>query len=244
MNRFTIENKNKFCRYFLEPLLKLNPKCVLKIEPDKVQAKSSYPDGSLFLEASSSIDTDIKDQKELAFIDLSRFIKTLDFVQKDVVSFKLDQNYLSYKDTTNHFTMQMYDTKVVPKPRLSFEKINALPFNLDIVLNTDVFFEIIKASGIYPDLNKLYFVFANNTLKIELSDKTKNQCDGFTRTIENIASVDGGLDFILPLEPLRIILANKMEKLQFRFHKASSLVNLVYENDGIKMSYVIPCLIK
>jgi len=56
--------------------------------------------------------------------------------------------------------------------------------------------------------------------------------------------VDGGLDFILPLEPLRIILANKMEKLQFRFHKASSLVNLIYENDGIKMSYVIPCLIK
>ena len=87
MNRFTIENKNKFCRYFLEPLLKLNPKCVLKIEPDKVQAKSSYPDGSLFLEASSSIDTDIKDQKELAFIDLSRFIKTLDFVQKDVSNY-------------------------------------------------------------------------------------------------------------------------------------------------------------
>ena len=112
MNRFTIENKNKFCRYFLEPLLKLNPKCVLKIEPDKIHAKSSYPDGSLFLEASSSIDTDILDQKELAFIDLSRFIKTLDFVQKDVVSFKLDQNYLSYKDATNHFTMQMYDTKV------------------------------------------------------------------------------------------------------------------------------------
>jgi len=244
MNRFTIENKNKFCRYFLEPLLKLNPKCILKIQPDQVQAKSSYPDGSLFLEATGNIDTDIKDEKELAFIDLSRFIKTLDFVQKDVVSFKLEHNYLSYKDTANQFMMQLYDTKVVNKPRLSFEKINSLDFDLEIDLNTDVFFEIIKASAIYPDLNKLYFNFANNNLTIELSDRQKNQSDGFTRTIENVPSSKGDLDFILPLDPIRVILSNKIEKIKFRFHKASSLVNLIYETDGIKMSYVVPCLIK
>lgn len=228
----------------MEPLLKLNPRCVLKIKPDQVQAKSSYPDGSLFLEASSGIDTDVTNETELAFIDLSRFIKTLDFVQKDVVSFKLDQNNISYKDSTNHFMMQLYDTKVVTKPRLSFDKINALPFDLDVVLNTDVFFEIIKASAIYPDLNKLYFNFANNNMTIELSDRQKSQCDGFTRTVDNIPSPNGGIEFILPLDPLRVILANKMEKLQFRFHKTSSLVNLIYETDGIKMSYVIPCLIK
>jgi len=244
MNRFTIENKGKFCRYFLEPLLKLNPKCVLKIQPDQIQAKSSYPDGSLFLEATGNIDTDIKDEKELAFIDLSRFIKTLDFVEKDVVSFKLDQNYISYKDSTNHFMMQLYDTKVVNKPRLSFEKINALGFDLDVDLNTNVFFEIIKASAIYPDLNKLYFNFANNNLTIELTDRQKNQSDGFTRTLENVTIPKGEFEFILPLDPLRVILANKIENLKFRFHKASSLVNLVYETDGIKMSYVIPCLIK
>jgi hypothetical protein len=244
MNRFTIENKGKFCRYFLEPLLKLNPKCVLKIQPDQIQAKSSYPDGSLFLEATGNIDTDIKDEKELAFIDLSRFIKTLDFVEKDVVSFKLDQNYISYKDSTNHFMMQLYDTKVVNKPRLSFEKINALGFDLDVDLNTNVFFEIIKASAIYPDLNKLYFNFANNNLTIELTDRQKNQSDGFTRTLENVMIPKGEFEFILPLDPLRVILANKIGNLKFRFHKASSLVNLVYETDGIKMSYVIPCLIK
>ena len=244
MNRFTIENKGKFCRYFLEPLLKLNPKCVLKIQPNQIQAKSSYPDGSLFLEATGNIDTDIKDEKELAFIDLSRFIKTLDFVEKDVVSFKLDQNYISYKDSTNHFMMQLYDTKVVNKPRLSFEKINALGFDLDVDLNTNVFFEIIKASAIYPDLNKLYFNFANNNLTIELTDRQKNQTDGFTRTLENVTIPKGEFEFILPLDPLRVILANKIENLKFRFHKASSLVNLVYETDGIKMSYVIPCLIK
>jgi hypothetical protein len=35
-----------------------------------------------------------------------------------------------------------------------------------------------------------------------------------------------------------------MEKLNFRFHKISGLVNLIYEIDGIKMSYVIPTLKK
>jgi len=244
MNRFTIENKNKFCRHFLEPLCKLNPKCVLRIEKDNIQAKSSYPDGSLFLEASSSLDTDVTDTKEVAFVDLSKFIKTLDFIEKDMASFKMDQNYISYKDTVNHFILHLNDPKVIPQPRLSFEKIKTLPFNLDIVLNTDIFFEIIKASGIYPDLNKLYFNFEKNTLKIELSDKTKSNCDGFTKTIENVESGDTSYDFILPLDSLRVILSNKAEKMQFRFHKASTLVNLIYEIDGIKLSYVIPCLIK
>lgn len=244
MNRFTIENKGKFCRHFLEPLLKLNPKCVLKLEPEKVQAKSSYPDGSLFLEATSTIDTDLKDEKELAFVDLSRFIKTLDFVPKDMVNFKLENNHIIYKDPSNHFVLQIYDPKVVPQPRLSFEKINALDFNLDLVLETGIFFEILKASSIYPDLEKLYFNFSNNTVKIELSDRTKSNCDGFTKTVENLSSNNISTDFILPLEPFRVVLSNKMEKLNFRFHKASSLVNLSYEVDGIKMSYVIPCLVK
>ncbi|NBW58795.1 hypothetical protein EBR43_13680 [bacterium] len=62
--------------------------------------------------------------------------------------------------------------------------------------------------------------------------------------MENVTIPKGEFEFILPLDPLRVILANKIENLKFRFHKASSLVNLVYETDGIKMSYVIPCLIK
>lgn len=244
MNRFTIENKSKFCRHFLEPLSKLNPKCVLKIEKDNIQAKSSYPDGSLYLEATSSLDTDVTDIKEIAFVDLSRFIKTLDFIEKDVASFKLDQNYVSYKDTKNHFMLHLNDPKVVSKPRISFEKINSLSFDLDITISTGIFFEIIKASGIYPDMNKLYFSFANKNLKIELSDKTKSNCDGFTRTIENIEFGDVAYDFILPLDSFRVILTNKVENMQFRFHKSSTLVNLIYEIDGIKLSYVIPCLLK
>ena len=244
MNRFTIENKNKFCRHFLEPLLKLNPKCVLKLEPEKVQAKSCYADGSLFLQATSTIDTDLQDQKELAFVDNSRFIKTLDFVPKDMVNFKLENNHIVYKDTTNHFVLQIYDSRVVPQPRMSFDKVESLEFNLDLNLNTEVFFEILKASSIYPDLNKLYFNFGNNTLKIELSDRNKSNCDGFTKTIENVQSPGTSVDFILPLEPLRVVLSNKMEKINFRFHKTSGLVNLLYEIDGIKMSYVIPTLIK
>jgi len=244
MNRFTIENKNKFCRYFLEPLAKLNPRCVLKINKDKVQAKTSFPDGSLYLETTSCIDTDVQNETEIAFIDLSRFIKTLDFIQKDMVSFKLENNFLSYKDPTNQFVLHTYDPKVVTKTRMSFEKINSLDYTLDMNFKTDVFFEIFKASGIYPDLNKLYFSFNNDTLKIELSDRTKAINDAFTRVVENVGSNDKSLDFILPLDALRIVFANKMEQLQFRFEKNSSLVNLIYETDGIRMSYVLPCLIK
>ena len=244
MNRFTIENKNKFSKYFLEPLARLNPKCVLKIEKDKIQAKTNYTDGSLFLEASSSIDTDVTDVMELAFVDLTRFIKTLDFIQKDVVSFNMDKNVLTYKDNSNHFILHTYDPKVVPKSRISFEKINKLNFDLNLDFATNVFFEIFKAGGIYPDLNKLYFNFKDNILKIELSDHTKTNCDGFTRTVENLNCDGSSFNFILPLDAFRIILANKIDKLQFRFEKNSSIVNVVYENDGINVSYVIPCLTK
>jgi hypothetical protein len=244
MNRFTIENKNKFCRHFLEPLLKLNPKCILKIEPEKVQAKSRYSDGSLFLQATSTIDTDLKDPKELAFVDLSRLIKILNFVPKDMVNFKLENNHVVYKDASNHFVLQIYDPRVVPQTVMSFEKIDLLEFNLDLNLNTDVFFEILKASAIYPDLNKLYFNFSSDNVKIELSDRTKSNCDGFTKTIENLQTFKEPVEFILSLDPLRVVLSNKMEKLNFRFHKISGLVNLIYEIDGIKMSYVIPTLKK
>lgn len=244
MNRFTIENKNKFCRYFLEPLAKLNPRCVLKINPDKVQAKTSYPDGSLFLESTSVIETDLKDEMEVAFTDLGRFIKTLDFVQKDVVSFKLENSFLSYKDSTNQFVLHTYDPKVVTKTRLSFEKINSLNYELDLSFKTEIFYEIFKASAIYPELNKLYFNFKDNTLKIELSDRTKSVNDAFTRIMENVGSGDKQIDFILPLDALRTVLNNKIDQIQFRFEKNSNLVNLVYETDGIRMSYVVPCLIK
>jgi len=247
MNRFTIENKNKFCRYFLEPLAKLNPRCILVIEKDKIRAKSAYPDKTLFLEATTSIETDIldeKDVKELAFVDLTRFIKTLDFIQKDVVSLKLDKNFISYKDSANHFVMQLYDSKIVTLPKLNFEQVHKMDFELDLDLDVSIFFEIIKAGGVYPDLNKLYLDFANNTLKIELTDKLKSCCDGFTPTIENISTGDVCTDFVLPLDALRIILTNKVEKIKFRYHKQKPLVNLLYDIDGIHMSYVVPCINK
>ena len=244
MNRFTIENKNKFCRYFLEPLAKLNPRCVLVINKDKVQAKTSFPDGSLFLEITSCIDTDVQNETEIAFIDLTRFIKTLDFIQKDVASFKLENGFLQYKDSVNQFVLHTYDPKVVTKTRMSFEKINSLNFILDLNFKTDIFAEIFKASAIYPDLNKLYFNFRDNTLKLELSDRTKAINDAFTKVVENVGSNDKTMDFILPLDALRIVFANKIDQLQFRFEKNSNLVNLIYETDGIRMSYVVPCLIK
>lgn len=244
MNRFTIENKNKLNRYFLDPLAKLNPKCVLKLSNDQIKAKTSYPDGSLFLEATSIIESDITDEMEIAFIDLFRLIKILDFIQKDVVTFKLDSNFLSYKDSVNQFSMHVYDPKVVTKTRLSFEKINSLKFDLDFNFNISILLELIKASGIYPDLNKLYFNFSNNTLKIELTDKTKNINDSFTKTVENIETENKNINFILPLDAFRIILNNKIDQLRFKFEKSSNLVNLTYETDGIRMSYVIPSLIK
>lgn len=244
MNRFTIENKNKFSRYFLDPLAKLNPKCVLILSKEQIKAKTSYPDGSLFLEATSIIESDIDKEIEIAFIDLFRFIKILDFIQKDVASFKLDSNFLSYKDTLNEFSMHIYDPKVVTKTRLSFEKINSLPFDLDFNFNTSVFLELIKASAIYPDLNKLYFNFKDNKLKIELTDKTKSVNDSFTRTIESLETDNKNISFILPLDAFRIILNNKIDQIKFKFEKNSNLVNLSYETDGINMSYVIPSLIK
>ena len=92
-------------------------------------------------------------------------------------------------------------------------------------------------------LSKKYII-ANNTLKIELTDKLKSCCDGFTRTIENISTGDVCTDFVLPLDALRIILTNKVEKIKFRYHKQKPLVNLLYDIDGIHMSYVVPCINK
>lgn len=244
MNRFTIENKEKFCRHFLEPLLKLNPKCVLKLNSETIRAKSKYPDGSLYLEASSTIETDLKEEKELAFLDLSRFIKIMDFVPKDVVSFKIDNNFISYKDANNQFVLHIYDPKIVPSPRISFENMKKLDFEINMDLSTNIFFEILKASSIYPDLEKLYFNFSNNMLKIELSDRTKSNSDGFIKTMDNMQGLNTNIDFILSLNPLRSILSNKIEKINFLYHKASGMVNVLYEVDGIHMKYALPTLIK
>lgn len=244
MNRFTIENKDKFCRFFLEPLAKLNPRCILKITKDQIRAKTSFPDSSVFLETTSSIDTDIEDETEVAFIDLGRFIKTLDFIQKDVVSFKLEKGFLSYKDSAHQFVLHTYDPKAVTQTRMNFDNVRNLNYALDINFKTDVFFEIFKASSIYPDLDKLYFNFGEDKLKIELSDRLRSINDAFTRVVENVGSGDKKADFILSLTSLRMILNNKMDQVRFRFEKNSNMVNLTYETDGINMNYLLSCILK
>lgn len=229
-------NRKEFKR-FLDSLSKISDSAILDVCDDNIHALSSSEDRSMFLW--SSIDGDFGFSRTLNIQSLQKLSKSLDLISSDEIILTVNSNSLEYKGGSIKFKCHLYENGILPKPKLTLDKIKSFVYDYSFDLEKEFLDSVIKKSTIFKDINKLYISSENDHLTWGLMDKTQTNTDSI---VMDGCDIDFEMEeFILNLDNVRLWNLNPDKPALFRCNKMG-VGNIKVEFGNTTLNYVVSSL--
>jgi hypothetical protein len=183
--------KKDFADNFLSIISKAVDAVSVKINSDGLYAICNKPDTSIILLAKykpTSLVT-VTDEFTLNIGDIKKILRVIDCIEDSEIEFSIESNHLLYKSPKLQFKYHFLDDSVIPKATLKKEKIESLTNDTFFTFNSKKLQEILKASSITTDTNKIYLYGQPDGVYCELGDKEKSNTDNINLKVAD--SVEG-----------------------------------------------------
>lgn len=231
-------NRKEF-KKFLDSLSKINDSAILEVTDDNIHALSSSEDRSMFLW--SSIDGDFGFNRKLNIQSLQKLSKSLELISSDDITLIVNSNSLEYKGASIKFKCHLYEEGILPKPKLTLEKIKSFDYDYSFDLDKEFLDSVIKKATIFKDVSKLYISSEDDHLTWGLMDKTQTNTDSI---VMDGCDIDFEMEeFILNLDNVRLWNLNPDKPALFRGNKMG-VGNIKVEFGTTTLNYVVSSLIR
>jgi hypothetical protein len=240
-----IKNKIEFVKNFLSPVSKMSDSAILKVDKNVLSCLTCVADNSVILYIDSPIETDFSESLHLNCPDIKKLIKAVDTVKEETeLVFLLENNNLSYKDSSVRFKYHLLEDNIIKNPKLNLNKLKETEFNVSFSITGSDIKELIRGSIFSSDSNKIYFSINEEGVFAELTDKTRNNID--TINLKLCESYQGDMieNFPISFEIFRIMESSQNKNINVKINNKLGLVIFDFESNYTKMTYIVPSLIK
>jgi len=240
-----IVNNQQFKKLFLEQISKISDSAVIKIKENSLECKTCTSDNSVILGLTFSVKTkNISDEFLLNVGDVKKLLRAFDCVEKDEITFTVENNNINYKDSGVKFKYHLLENGIINQPKINLDKLNQLNFESSFTVSDRSLNELVKASTFSTDSNKVYLTSNDNILKADLTDKARYNVDSFEINIATDYKGTKVDNLCLNFEIFRILSTSKYNNLQSKIAPKLGVVLFGFENNIITSKYIISALTK
>jgi hypothetical protein len=240
-----IKSKLNFVKNFLSPISKISDASILEVNADKLSCLTCTSDNSIYIHVEYPIESEFVDIKTLNCPDIKKLIKAFDTIATDDVSFELEENNLSYKDSGIRFKYHLQEDGIIKSPKMSLNRLRDTEFQSSFSIKKQTIRDLIKGSVFSSESNKIYlFGNSNDGIHGELTDKTRNNIDTITLRISESFFGDPVDSLPLNFEIFRIMDISNIDEIKVKINVKIGVVLFEIENNYNKMKYIMSSLIK
>lgn len=238
-------NNQQFKRLFLDQISKISDNTVIKISENLLECKTCTPDNSVILGLSFVVKTNnIKENFLLNVGDIKKLLKAFDCIEKEEITFTIENNNINYKDNSVKFKYHLLENGIINQPKINLDKLNQLNFESNFTVSDKALNEVVKASTFSTDSNKVYLTSNDKVLKADLTDKARYNVDSFEINMSSDYSGAKIENLCLNFEVFRILSTCKYNSLKSKIAPKLGVVLFEFENNIIKSKYVVSALTK
>jgi len=238
-------NKAKFLD-FLDSIARITNLCSVNLTKTAISSIAQNVDGTLILITSTLCNCDQDfDKITIDLPNVGKLIKMVKFIEADEFDFIYDDNNLKYKDSKIRFTYHLLESGIASVPQVNVQKIKALKWDTSFNLTYRNVVEVIRASTVIQDCSKVYITCNQDTVIIELDDKSRDNVDNFTLTVNTtLVGTELTDPVILPFDTIRIIAATRSEDIKIKINSELGVTLFDISDDHNKFLYIAASLIK
>ncbi len=240
-----IKSKVDFVKSFLSPISKISDASILELSDSKLKCLTCTSDNSIIYYVEFPIETQISTSLYLNCPDIKKLIKAIDTIKSsNDLSFEVEENNLSYKDSSIRFKYHLQEDGIIKKPKLNLDKLNVTEFHSSFCLKGEDVRELIRGSVFSTDSNKAYLSSNEEGVYAELTDKTRNNIDTITIKISDNVIGDAIDNLPLNFEIFRIMDIGTIDDINVKINNKIGLVLFDFQNNYNKTMYIMSSLIK
>ena len=235
----SLKVNKKELKKFLDSLGKINDSAILDVKKDNIHALSTSEDRSMFLWA--SLDGDFGFERTLNVQSLQKLSKSLDLISADNIELTVNSNNIEYIGNSIKFKCHLYDDGILPKPKLTLEKIKSFKYDYEFEFTKEFLDSVVKKASIFKEVSKLYLYTEDDKLVWGLMDKAMANTDSIVMIGDDI---DFEMDeFILNLDNVKLWNIDPMNATKFRINKMG-VGNVQVESGNTTLNYVVTSLMQ
>jgi len=241
--------KSDFVDKFLSPISKISDRCIVHIQSDNIYAltHNSNDGDTIIFYGKINTNTDLSDTDDvrLNIPDVKRLYRMLSCINQEEIDIKLETNHISYVSPDLKFKYYLLDDGIIQPCVVSLEKINKLTFDNNFVLNGKKLGEILKASSVTPNTDKLYFYTEDGKVYAELTDQTLQNVDSLTLQIaDSYNGTDIKNTIPIKLEVFRTLIESKNSDINVKINTQMKILMFEVVENNTTLKYIVSALVK
>lgn len=239
--------KNLLVNNFLVPVSRISDEVTITLFDKGIRTLTCDSSETIILFCEVTCQVDVQKEVELNIKDCKKFIRVLDCVQDDNLTFNIDDNcsVIKYNSVGVKFKYHLVHNSVIRKGKVSLSKLRSFKFDTEFTMTGEDLQSIIKSTSFSPDTEKVYLYQEGNNVLCEITDKTIQDTDSFTRTISNnISGKPISRPIPMSLEKLRLINSNKTDVIHVKFNPSFGFFTFNVNQPNSEMLYAIPAMAK
>jgi hypothetical protein len=182
--KLLIKNRDHFINSFLIPLSRVGDSAVLSVEKEQIQSLITTSDNTVIVSASYQLEGN-SSIKKLNIPDLKKLCRIIQCIEGESIELELNTNSISYNSSNVKFKYHLYDDSIISVPKLNLSKLDTLNYNGNFTISHTAIGALIKGSTIATETNKIYISFEGQTVKGELTDKSRSNIDSYGISISD-----------------------------------------------------------
>lgn len=234
-------NKDVLLNKFMAPISKVSEKCVISIFPDHIQSLVTTSDSNPILYAKVITPCDIGDEKEVTLNvpDINKLTRMLNCIDSDEIELEINSNSMEYKSLNIKFKYHLLEDGVIAKSPVSVEKLNALTFDTDFVIDKEKASDIMKGTTFASDSNKLYFYMKDDKVYAELTDREIANTDSVSYFItDKFNGTEVKKAILIKLEKFKMFYGLK-EDIVTKINTKKRIIMFKFKGDDYTLQYIV-----
>lgn len=239
-------NKDILLTKFLTPISKVEERCVVCIYPDRITSIVTTNDTNPILCANITTDSDIGDAEEvtLNIPNVNKLVRILNCIQGDEIELTVNSNNIEYNSPNMKFKYHLLEDGVIERSAVHPDKIKALKFDSDFVIDKGRSSDIMKGSTFAADSNKLYFYMKDSKVFAELTDKEISNTDSVSYFItDEYSGTEIKKPILIDLEIFKMFYGLN-ENIITKINTKTNVVLFKFEGDKYSLQYIVAPRVK
>ena len=240
-------DKNLLINHFLSPIGRISEQCSITITKDSLKTLVSDNSDTIVFYCKITSPTGLKNNTSLNIKDVRKLTRVFEIIPHPIINVDIDakQSVLKYKSPEISFKHHLVQDNVVRKPKLPFEQIKKLTFDITFKITGERLQDVLKGSSFAAETNKVYILQKDNKIYAEVTDRSIEDLDSITYVItDNITGGHITKPIPLNLEVLRLINATKPEEVIIKINSQHSVFAFSINTPQNEMLYIVPAMIK
>jgi hypothetical protein len=238
-------DKEKFLSKFLLPISKLTDNVSILPADNILTAICNSQDSSVVLYVTYKTTENFSGIVRVNLPEIKKFVRLLECINTNTIEFELKGNCLSYQTPEFKFNYFLLDDSYIQKCPINPEKIKQLTFDTEFTLTNSNLNDLLKASSITTDSNKVYLFTRDEKVYAELNDLERQNINNVTCIFSsNYTGKNISGNIPLNIENLRLLAGLKTEIINVSINNELKIVLFEIKDNNTNIKFIISALVK